>query len=333
MTQKAYHKPVLLHEAVHYLISDPSGVYVDGTLGGGGHSEQILRKLSRKGMLYAVDQDEDALAFSTEKFKDESRISIVQGNFAYLDVILPKSARGSIDGILLDLGVSSHQIDEPGRGFSFQKDGPLDMRMSVLQDRTAAQLVNELEFHELRNLLFSYGEDRRSSAIARALVAARPLHTTGQMCRVIDSVVPERFRNKTRARIFQALRIAVNEELEMLKQFLNKSCTLLASEGRLVVITYHSLEDRICKNFFRFGNFEGVPQKDFYGHDIRPMKSLASKVVTPGENELEQNPRARSAKLRAAVRIPDFSGHLPDPHHPGRRGITFKSNKSTGGFS
>jgi 16S rRNA (cytosine1402-N4)-methyltransferase len=303
MTHVTYHKPVLLNEAIRYLVTDPDGIYVDGTLGGGGHSAHILAHLSEKGRLYGIDQDDDALRVASERFAGEDRIAMIRGNFGYMDALLPRDAAGRLSGILLDLGVSSHQIDEPERGFSFQKDGPLDMRMGALQELTAAAIVNEYEYEELRNLFFEFGEERESGRIARAIIRDRPLQTTGQLRDSVASAVPERFLNKSLARIFQALRIAVNSELNMLKRALEKGTELLREEGRFVVITYHSLEDRLCKNYFRYGNFEGNPEKDFYGNTITPLQTVTRKVVTASDNEVAVNPRARSAKLRAAVKI------------------------------
>ena len=302
MTHVTYHKPVLLNEAVRYLVTDPDGIYVDGTLGGGGHSAHILEKLSDKGRLFGIDQDDDALRVAAERFADDDRVTVIRGNFGYMDVLLPREAEGNLSGILLDLGVSSHQIDQPERGFSFQKDGPLDMRMGGLQEITAANIVNEYEYEDLRNLFFEYGEERESGRIARAIIRDRPMETTGQLRDTVASVVPERFLNKSLARIFQALRIAVNSEMKMLKRALEKGTDLLREEGRFVVITYHSLEDRLCKHYFRYGNFDGTPVKDFYGNDITPLRMLTRRVVSPSVNEVAENPRARSAKLRAAVR-------------------------------
>ncbi|MBP3193404.1 16S rRNA (cytosine(1402)-N(4))-methyltransferase RsmH [Natronogracilivirga saccharolytica] len=304
MTDVSYHKPVLLNEAIQYLVTDPNGVYVDGTLGGGGHSARILQELSGDGHLYACDQDEDALAYAGERFQDEERMTIIRGNFGYIDTLLPKRVHGRISGMLLDLGVSSYQIDVPERGFSFQKDGPLDMRMGRLQASTASEIVNTYEYEDLRNLLYEYGEERHSGRIAREVIRSRPLETTAELRDVVASVVPDRFLNKSLARIFQALRIAVNSELRMLKQVLEKGTALLADDGRFVVITYHSLEDRLCKNYFRTGNFEGRPVKDFYGNDIRPLSVVNKKVISPSEKEQAENPRARSAKLRVARKIP-----------------------------
>ena len=303
MTHTSYHKPVLRDEAIQFLVTNSHGTYVDGTLGGGGHAVHLLGKLSEKGRLFAMDQDEEAIAHATERFTDEPRIKIIRGNFGYLDVLLPRELHGKLAGILLDLGVSSHQIDEPERGFSFQKEGPLDMRMGSLQVTTAAEIVNEYEYETLRDLLFEYGEERQSSRIARAIIEARPLQTTTELRDVVASVVPERFRNKSLAIIFQALRIAVNSELGMLKRVLEKGHALLCDQGRFVVITYHSLEDRLCKNFFRYGNFEGKPVKDFYGNEVRPMRPLNKKVISASVDEITNNPRARSAKLRAAEKL------------------------------
>lgn len=302
MTHVTYHKPVLLNEAMRYLVTDPHGIYVDGTLGGGGHSAHILEKISDKGRLFGIDQDDDALRVAAERFANDDRVTVIRGNFGYMDVLLPGEAEGNLAGILLDLGVSSHQIDQPERGFSFQKDGPLDMRMGGLQDIKAANIVNEYEYEDLRNLFFEYGEERESARIARAIIRDRPLETTGQLRDTVASVVPQRFLNKSLARIFQALRIAVNSELKMLMRALEKGTALLREEGRFVVVTYHSLEDRLCKNYFRYGNFDGKPVKDFYGNDITPLRTLTRRVVSPSVNEVADNPRARSAKLRAAVR-------------------------------
>ncbi len=305
MTHVTVHKPVLLNEAIQFLVSDPDGIYIDGTLGGGGHSAQILNRLSKKGRLFGLDQDDEALCRTAALFADEPRITIIRGNFGYMDALLPKETDGRLAGILLDLGVSSNQIDDARRGFSFQKDGPLDMRMGGLQDITAAKIVNEYEYEELRDLFYEYGEERESARIAKAILRERPLKTTGQLRDVIASVMPERFLNKSLARIFQALRIAVNSELNMLKRVLETGTGMLRSNGRFVVITYHSLEDRLCKNYFRYGNFEGKPVKDFYGNDVRPLNVLTKKVITPSDNEVAANPRARSAKLRAAVKLPE----------------------------
>ncbi len=305
MTHVTVHKPVLLNEAIQFLVSDPDGIYIDGTLGGGGHSAQILNRLSKKGRLFGLDQDDEALCRTAALFADEPRITIIRGNFGYMDALLPKETDGRLAGILLDLGVSSNQIDDARRGFSFQKDGPLDMRMGGLQDITAAKIVNEYEYEELRDLFYEYGEERESARIAKAILRERPLKTTGQLRDVIASVMPERFLNKSLARIFQALRIAVNSELNMLKRVLETGTGMLRENGRFVVITYHSLEDRLCKNYFRYGNFEGKPVKDFYGNDVRPLNVLTKKVITPSDNEVAANPRARSAKLRAAVKLPE----------------------------
>lgn len=300
MMHTSYHKPVLPHETMRNLVGDPDGIYVDGTLGGGGHSALILQEISEKGRLYGVDQDPEALAFSTERLGQDARMSFLHGNFGYLDVLLPPEIKGRIQGIVLDLGVSSHQIDEARRGFSFQQSGPLDMRMGDLQTRTAAQIVNEYSFEDLRDLFYRYGEERQSGRIARAIIARRPLSNTAELREAVISVVPARFQNKSLARIFQALRIAVNNELEMLVRFLDIVPALLAEKGRVVVISYHSLEDRLCKNFFRFGNVEGKPVKDFYGNPLSPLKEITRKVVVPCEEETASNPRSRSARLRAA---------------------------------
>ncbi|MDG5767399.1 16S rRNA (cytosine(1402)-N(4))-methyltransferase RsmH [Balneolales bacterium ANBcel1] len=323
MTPALYHKPVLRDEAVRLLVTDPHGTYVDGTLGGGGHAAQILDQLDRDARLFGVDQDEEAIALAKQRFAEDERVTLVRGNFGYLDVLLPKECQGTMDGILLDLGVSSHQIDEARRGFSFQQDGPLDMRMGSLQTRTAADIVNNSDYEVLRDLFFQYGEERESKRIARSVIDARPLETTGQLREAVSRVIPERFRNKSLARIFQALRIEVNGELQMLRRILEKGLQLLRDEGRFVVITYHSLEDRLCKNYFRYGNFEGKPVKDFYGNEINPMEVLRKKVIVPSDSEIAENPRARSAKLRVAFKRPGQERQSPDSAHnkpAGRRG-------------
>ena len=319
MTQPSYHTPVLPHETMRNLVGDPDGIYIDGTLGGGGHAALILDKLSENGRLYGIDQDPEALAFSTERLGRDGRMTVLHGNFGYLDVLLPPEIKGRIQGILLDLGVSSHQIDEAGRGFSFQQNGPLDMRMGDLQTRTAAQIVNEYSFEDLRDLFYRNGEERQSSRIARAVIGRRPLDSTAELREAVVSVVPARFQNKSLARIFQALRIAVNSELEMLVRFLDIVPSLLAEKGRVVVISYHSLEDRLCKNFFRFGNVEGIPVKDFYGNPLAPLKEITRKVIVPGDEETAGNPRSRSARLRAAEKPIHPKSELNMPSAKGDR--------------
>ncbi|MEX2641030.1 MAG: 16S rRNA (cytosine(1402)-N(4))-methyltransferase RsmH [Balneolales bacterium] len=301
----SYHEPVLLTESVSILVNDPDGIYIDGTVGGGGHAALILSRLGSRGKLYGLDQDDDALKTVTERFKDEPRFEAVKGNFGYLDVALPESVAGRISGILLDLGVSSHQINEPQRGFSFQHAGPLDMRMSNMQGLTAQKVLNEYEYLALRNIFYRYGEEKNSPRIANAILERRPLETTLELKEAIAAVTPDRFRVKTLARIFQALRIEVNHELDMLRRVLETGTELLKGYGRFVVISYHSLEDRIVKNFFKTGNHEGKLEKDFYGHDIKPLNMIHNRIITPDDAETKRNPRARSARLRAAEKRED----------------------------
>lgn len=299
----SYHEPVLPEESVSALVTDPEGIYIDGTVGGGGHSALILSRLGPKGKVYGIDQDDDALKVVSERYKGDPRFEHVKGNFGYMDALLPVSAPGNVSGILLDLGVSSYQITEPSRGFSFQHDGPLDMRMSNMQGLTARKIVNEYDYEDLKNIFYRYGEEKYSPKIANAILRCRPLNTTHDLKSAVSSVTPDRFRVKTLARIFQALRIEVNRELDMLKKALETGTQMLKTGGRFVVISYHSLEDRIVKTFFRTGNHEGKLEKDFYGNDIKPLRMIFNKVITPGQEEKEHNPRARSARLRIAEKL------------------------------
>jgi 16S rRNA (cytosine1402-N4)-methyltransferase len=294
------HTPVLLRESVELLITDQNGLYIDGTLGGGGHSEEILSHLGQDGRLYGIDQDDEALKAAQKRIGDDPRFTPVKGNFGYLSRLLPPELHGEVSGILLDLGVSTHQIKESSRGFSFQEEGPLDMRMSNLRGVTAHEVVNGYRYEELRDIIFHYGEERKSREIARAIIDARPLETTAELREVIESVIHGKHQIKSVARVFQAIRIEVNRELDMLRNALEQSLELLKVGGRIVVISYHSLEDRIVKRFFKSGNHEGKIEKDFYGNVLTPIKSLTRGIVTPAESEIERNPAARSAKMRAA---------------------------------
>lgn len=301
MQSTSYHEPVLLAEAVEVLISDPNGVYIDGTLGGGGHSTEILKALNPTGIVFGIDQDDDALRTATSRIND-NRFKAVKGNFGYMDMLIPREYRGNIAGILLDLGVSSHQIDEGTRGFSFREDGPLDMRMDSRTSKSAADVLNSYTEADLTRIMFAYGEERFSRKIANAIVNRRPLNTTGDLRKAVEAAVKGPHVVKSLARVFQAIRIEVNKEIEVLEMALKKSVDLLAPGGRLVVISYHSLEDRPVKNFMRAGNLEGIIQKDFYGHDIRPLEPFKPAMITPTEEEISRNPRARSAKMRIAYK-------------------------------
>ena len=300
MQNSGYHEPVLLREAVSGLVTKPDGIYIDGTLGGGGHSKHILSMLNPEGVLYGVDQDEDALKEASSLLGQDSRFNTVKGNFGFIDVLSPKQILGKVSGILLDLGVSSHQINEPQRGFSFRAEGPLDMRMGKLTGTTASDILNNWSHGDMAHIFRQYGEEKFSGKIAAAVLAARPLHNTSDLVSAIDSVTPDRFRTKTYARIFQAIRIEVNQEIEMLKQVLERGTKMLAPKGRLVVISYHSLEDRLVKNWFKSGNFEGKVEKDFFGNAIKPLESTHSGAIKPSKEEINRNPRARSARLRIA---------------------------------
>lgn len=300
MTSSTYHTPVMLEESLRFLITDTKGIYVDGTLGAGGHSGALLERLSAKARVYGIDQDDEALAEAVSIIGKDSRFTPVKGNFGYLSTILPKQITGKVDGVLLDLGVSSHQIDAPERGFSFREDGPLDMRMGNLQGLTAADVVNTYSYEKLRDILFQYGEERKSGAIARTIIENRPLSTTTQLKQCVEEVIKGKFLVKSLARVFQAIRIEVNQELQMLRNVLEQAVEILRDGGRLVVISYHSLEDRLVKYFFKSGNFSGTLQKDFYGNIIRPLEPVFNNVLKATEQEIDINTRARSARLRVA---------------------------------
>ncbi|MDR8393880.1 16S rRNA (cytosine(1402)-N(4))-methyltransferase RsmH [Aliifodinibius sp. S!AR15-10] len=294
------HQPVLLEEAVSHLVTDPSGIYIDATLGGGGHSEEILSRLDEEGSLFGIDQDDEALEAAGRRLGSDHRFNAIKGNFGYLERLITPDLRGKISGLLLDLGVSTHQITEAERGFSFQEEGPLDMRMGNLRGVTAYEVVNEYPYKELRDVIFHYGEERKSREIARAIIEARPVETTLQLREIVEKLVPEKYQVKSLARVFQGIRIEVNRELDMLRNVLKQSLELLKPKGRVVAISYHSLEDRLVKRFFKAGNFEGKIEKDFYGNDLSPIKEISDGIITPTQEEVERNPAARSAKMRVA---------------------------------
>ncbi len=294
------HQPVLLEEAVSHLITDPNGIYIDGTLGGGGHSKKILTQLNSNGTLFGIDQDDEALKAARDRIGDDPRFQAIKGNFGYLHRLMPPELRGEVAGLLLDLGVSTHQITEAERGFSFQEEGPLDMRMGNLRGVTAYEVVNEYSYEDLRDVIFHYGEERKSREIARAIIDARPVETTTQLREVVEEIVPGKYRVKSLARVFQGIRIEVNQELDMLRNVLDQSLGLLKPGARIVAISYHSLEDRLVKRFFKAGNFEGKIEKDFYGNDLSPIEEISNGIITPSQEEVERNPAARSAKMRVA---------------------------------
>ncbi|MDG1850350.1 MAG: 16S rRNA (cytosine(1402)-N(4))-methyltransferase RsmH [Flavobacteriales bacterium] len=296
-----YHDPVLLDECLEGLNLQAKGIYVDVTFGGGGHSRAIVSKLD-EGHLYAFDQDEDAL----ENEMDDDRFTLINANFRDLKNSLRMYGVKEIDGLLADLGVSSHQFDVPDRGFSIRFDANLDMRMDQNSDLNAAKILNAYEQDELREILKHYGELKRPGTIARVIYEAkeeRPIETVQQLKDLLKSYAPKMQENKFFAQVFQALRIEVNDELNALKEMLNQAQELLKPGGRLVVISYHSLEDRLVKNLIQKGNFEGELEQDFYGNKLLSFKKISRKPILPTEQEIQRNNRARSAKLRVAEKL------------------------------
>ena len=293
-----YHNPVLLKESVDGLDIQPDGIYVDVTFGGGGHSREILSRLGSKGRLYAFDQDEDALANSI----DDERFVLINENFRFIKRFLRFHNIKSVDGILADLGVSSHQFDVAERGFSTRFEGELDMRMSQKQDLNAYKVVNEYDEANLRRVFLDYGELKNAPVIARVLIEARelePIKNTEQLKVVLGRFLPAHKSHKILAQMYQAIRIEVNQEMEVLKEFLEQSLEILKPGGRLSVISYHSLEDRLVKRIMKNGMFEGEPERDFFGNFSVPFKTIG-KLIVPDFQEIKSNNRARSAKLRIA---------------------------------
>lgn len=300
--QQTYHVPVLLEESVDGLNIGEGGVFADMTFGGGGHSREILSRLDADGRLYSFDQDPDA----EKNIIDDNRFTFVRSNFRYLANFMRYYGVEQVDGILADLGVSSHHFDEGGRGFSFHSEGLLDMRMNTRSQRTAADIVNTYDEQKLADVFYLYGEMRNSRRLASALVRARAereIRTIPEFLEAIRRLVPREREKKELARIFQALRIEVNGEMEALKEMLEAAVRVLRPGGRLSVITYHSLEDRMVKNFIKAGNIEGKVVKDFFGRSESPLKAVNNKVVVPSDEELAANTRSRSAKLRIAEKI------------------------------
>ena len=297
-----YHVPVLLRESIDGLAIRPAGTYIDVTFGGGGHSLEILRRLGSEGRLFGFDQDGDS---ERNIPKDDKRFTFVRSNFRYLSNWMRYYNVENVDGVLADLGVSSHHFDDESRGFSFRFDAPLDMRMNKKADITAADVVNGYSEQQLADLLFLYGELRQSRRLAGAIVkarAARPILTTTQLVETVSPLLPRERERKEVTKVFQALRIEVNHEMEALSEMLSAAIQLLTPGGRLSVITYHSLEDRIVKNMMKAGNVTGTVTQDFFGRTQSPLSPLSNKVITPDEKELLANPRSRSAKLRVAVK-------------------------------
>lgn len=302
MNQDVYHIPALLPESLEALAVKPDGVYVDATLGGGGHSRAIVDQLGANGHLYSFDQDEDAIA---RAFSDP-RFTAVYGNFRYLRNFLRYYGVDSVDGILADLGVSFHHFDDQERGFSFRTDSPLDMRMNRHGNLTATTVLNEYSEQRLVEIFRLYGEVNNAPRVARAIVAARhtsPIETTGRLADIVAPFIDRRRQKKDLACIFQAIRIEVNGELDALRAFLDQAVKVLKPGARLAIITYHSLEDRLVKNFIKAGNFEGKIDTDIYGHTTAPLKQLNGKPITASETEVATNPRSRSAKLRVAIKL------------------------------
>lgn len=297
-----YHLPVMLNECIEGLNIRPDGTYVDVTFGGGGHSRAIMQQLGPKGRLLGFDQDADALVNAI----DDSRFTLIHENFRYMKSFLRLQGVRSVDGILADLGVSSHQFDVADRGFSTRLDGELDLRMDRRQELTARTLVNEADEQDLTRMLRLYGELPNACQMARAICKTRSekeIVTTFDLREAVSRHLPRGMENKYLAMLFQALRIEVNGELEALRAMLQQAVEILSPGGRLAVMSYHSLEDRLVKNFFKTGNFEGELKKDFYGNPIVPLRLVTRKAVTASEEELQNNNRARSAKLRVAEKI------------------------------
>ena len=302
-TAETYHVPVMLHEAVDGMDIQPGGIYADLTLGGGGHTREILSRMNQNAHLYGFDQDEDA----EQNIPSDERFTFVRSNFRYLSNFMRYyGADGKVDAILADLGVSSHHFDDSERGFSFRFDGKLDMRMNKRAGRTAAELVNTLSEEKLADIFYLYGELKNSRKLASAIVKARTdkqIETIGDFLNIVKPMFGREREKKELSKVFQALRIEVNQEMEALREMLESSIRVLKPGGRLVVITYHSLEDRMVKNIMRAGNVEGRAEQDFFGRIQAPLRQVNNKVIVPGEDELKRNPRSRSAKLRIAEKI------------------------------
>ena len=296
-----YHEPALARESIDALAIRTGGIYVDATFGGGGHSRLILNELGAEGRLLGFDQDEDALA----NILEDGRFTFVHHNFRFLKRFLRLHRIQEVDGILADLGVSSHQLDVAERGFSYRFDAALDMRMNQQQEKTAASLANTYDADALQDVFSRYGEVRNARTLAQRIVEERrhrPIETIGAFLAVVEPVI-RGHRARYLSQAFQALRIEVNDEMGALQEFLEQSLEVLKPGGRLAVITYHSIEDRMVKNFLKAGNFEGRQEKDFYGNIQRPFKVISRKAIVPSEEEVQQNPRARSAKLRIGEKI------------------------------
>lgn len=302
-TAETYHVPVMLHETVDGMNIQPGGIYVDLTLGGAGHSKEILARMDGEARLFGFDQDEDA----EQNIPADERFTFVRSNFRYLSNFMRyHGVDGEVDAILADLGVSSHHFDDSERGFSFRFDGKLDMRMNKRAGHTAAELVNTLSEEKLADIFYLYGELKNSRKLASAIVKARAnkqIETIGDFLDIVKPLFGREREKKELAKVFQALRIEVNQEMEALREMLESAIRMLKPGGRLVIITYHSLEDRMVKNIMKTGNVEGRAEQDFFGRTQSPLRPVNNKVITPEEEELKRNPRSRSAKLRIAEKI------------------------------
>lgn len=302
ITAETYHVPVLLNESIDGLAIKPDGIYVDVTFGGGGHSKEILSRLGKKGHLYSFDQDPDA----EKNIVNDDRFTFVRSNFRYLKNWMRYYGVDHIDGLLADLGVSSHHFDDETRGFSFRFDAPLDMRMNKRAGTTAAEILNNYDEEQLADIFYIYGELKNARKIAAAITKARNekrIETTDDFLHVTEKLFQREREKKEMAKMFQALRIEVNHEMDALKEMLNGAMETLCEGGRLSVITYHSLEDRIVKNMMKAGNVEGKVKQDFFGRIEAPFRLVNNKVIVPSDEEQQQNPRSRSAKLRVAEKI------------------------------
>ena len=298
-----YHTSVLLDESVSALVESKDGVYADATFGGGGHTSEILSRLSTNGRVLAFDRDSDAIANKP----DDSRLTLIRSDFRWIhNHVLYQGYKDGIDGVLADLGVSSHQFDTAERGFSFRYEAPLDMRMNQEAEKTAADIVNGYEYEELEKILRLYGEVDNSRKIAQLICKAREnaqILTTGDLGKAIESALPKFAEQKFLAKVYQALRIEVNQEMKSLEKFLSGAAASLKPGGKMVIITYHSLEDRMVKNFIKAGNIDGKVEKDFFGNATAPLKAVNKKPILPTEEEIAANTRARSAKLRIAEKL------------------------------
>lgn len=306
---KEHHIPVLLDESIRYLLSDPDGIYFDATLGFGGHSSEFLKHLGRSAKLIATEVDMNAFQYCQNKFSSESRIKLYNSNFSKIDLVSKIEFVNEYDGIFADLGVSSYQLDDPAAGFTYREESPLDLRMDKSLNLSAIEVVNEYSKEDLQRIFFDYGEERNSKKISEKIIEKRQVQkisTTGDLVRIIEEITPERFLNKTLSRLFQALRIYINNELAVLQEFLDKSIGLLKKGGNIVVLSYHSLEDRIVKDAFKQESLSCICPPEFpvcVCGKIKRLEVITKKPVQPSEHELKFNRRSRSAKLRAARRV------------------------------